>query len=182
MTIDGWSHEWELKQITFGGGNTSTWRTGSISRVYAASTRSIYGFSTLDTEFTSLDVCGACSRVLRVLLVALGVLYYSSYSPVFAVFGPSVLVLLILPARAVFRTPHTRVLQYTPHQQYPEYRTPQCCQHSQLKKKKYRTPCIRTCTMQQHHAPTQPPTAVLTVLSGVQQYTVYQQAKYCEYS
>ena len=80
MTIDGWSHEWELKQITFGGGNTSTWRTGSISRVYAASTRSIYGFSTLDTEFTSLDVCGACSRVLRVLLVALGVLYYSSYS------------------------------------------------------------------------------------------------------
>ena len=24
ITVDGWSHEWELKQITFGGGNSST--------------------------------------------------------------------------------------------------------------------------------------------------------------
>ena len=24
LTIHGWSHEWELKQITFGGGDTST--------------------------------------------------------------------------------------------------------------------------------------------------------------
>ena len=44
--------------------------------------------------------------------------------PVLAVFGPSVLVLVILPVRPVFRTPHTRVLQYSQHQQYPEYRTP----------------------------------------------------------
>ena len=55
--------------------------------------------------------------------------------PVLAVFKPSVLVVVILTVRAVFRTPHTRVLQYIQHQQYPEYLTPQYCQHRQHQKR-----------------------------------------------
>ena len=61
--------------------------------------------STLDTLSTPTisDVCTAgtacCTRGSVVLY----------HTPIL---GPSVLVLLILLARAVFRTPHTRVLQY----------------------------------------------------------------------
>ena len=85
------------------------------------STRNIYGFNTLDTLSTPTisDVCtagAACCIRGSVLLITL---------PVLAVFEPSVLVLLIILARAVLRTPRARVLQYTQHQQYPEYRTPQ---------------------------------------------------------
>ena len=115
----------------FRGGDSSTWSTGSFSRVHAASTRNIYGFNTLDAPSTATisDVCTAgtaCCTRGSVLLIILKVL---------ALFGPSVLALLILPPRVVFRTPHTRVLQYTQHQQYPEYGTPQYCQHRQPQKK-----------------------------------------------
>ena len=119
------------------GGNSSIESTGSISGVYAASTRNIYGFNALDTLSTPTisDVCTAgtaCCTRGSVLLIIL---------PVLAVFGPSVLVLLMLPLRAVFRTPHTRVLQYSQRQRYPEYRIPQYCQHRQHQKKsiEYRT-------------------------------------------
>ena len=130
-SLHGWSHEWELKQLTFAGG-TRLWQ------YFETSTRNIYGFNTLDTLRipTISDGCTAgsvfCTRG-SVLLIIL---------PVLAVFGPSVLVRLILPVRTVFRTPHTRVLQYTQRQQHPDYRTPQYCQHRQHQKKKYRTPYI----------------------------------------
>ena len=119
---------------------SDTWKCGSSSFIfthppqvrkkYAASTRNIYEFNTLDTLSTSSisDVCTA------------GTAYARSFDPliilpVLAVLGPSVLVLLILSVRAAFRTPLTRVLQYTQHQQYPEYRTPQYCQHRQHRQK-----------------------------------------------
>ena len=168
FTVHGWSHEGELNQISFGGETRVFTVLAVMSRVYAASTRNIYGFNTFDTLSTptTSDVCTAgtaCCTRGSVLLIIL---------PVLAVFGPSVVVLLILPARAVFRTPHTRVLQCTQHQQHPEYQTAQYCQHRQPQKKKNPTPYIievRTCTMQQHRAPTHPPTVVLTVVSGAQQ-------------
>ena len=147
FTVDGWSHEWELKHFTFGGGtrvlrvlavfrpvgiaSTGTrvlQSTGGISRVYAASTRNIYGFNTLDTlGYSNRFGCLCCGYCLL----------YSGFCTVavLTVFAPSLLVLLILTARAVFRTSQTRVLQYTQHQQYPEYRTPQYRQHRQPQKK-----------------------------------------------
>ena len=161
LIVDGWSHEWELKQITFGEG-TRVLRVLAVFREYMLRALEISTGSTLDTLSTPTisDVCTAgtaCCTRGSVLLIIL---------PVLAVFGPSVLVLLILPARAVFRAPHTRVLQYTQHQQYPEYRILQTASTGNLRK--YRTPYIRTCTMQ-HHAPTHLPTVVLTEVSGVQQ-------------
>ena len=110
-------------------GNSSTWSTSTISGVYAASALNIYGFNTLDTLSTPTisDVCTAgtaCTRGSLILIIL----------PV-AVFGPSVLVLLILPVRAVLRTPLKRALQHTQHQQYPEYRTPQCCRQRWRRKK-----------------------------------------------
>ena len=94
-----------LEANYFRGGNSSTWSAGSISGIYAASTRNISGFNTLDTLSTPTisDVCTAgtaCCTRGSVLLIIL---------PALAVFGPSLLVLLILPVLAVFRTPHTRV-------------------------------------------------------------------------
>ena len=123
------------------------------------STRKLYGFNTLDTLSTptNSDVCTASTAFTRgsVLLIVLSVV---------PVCGPSVLVLLIFPVGTVFRTPLTRVLQYTQHPQYPVYRTPQCCQHRQDRKKGYRTPYIRIyCTTRQHHAPTRLPTVVLAI-------------------
>ena len=55
------------------GGNSSIESTGSISGVYAASTRNIYGFNIRALQPFRMFV-------LRVLFVLLGVLYYSSYS------------------------------------------------------------------------------------------------------
>ena len=136
--------------------------TGSISTVYAASTRNMYGFNTLDTLSTPTisDICTAgtaCCTRGSVLLIIL---------PVLAVFGPSVFVLLILPARAVFTTPHTSTAI---HSGPAVSRVSNPGQHRQPQKKKYRTPYIRTCTMQQHHALTHLLTVVLTVVSGVLQ-------------
>ena len=78
--------------------------------IYATSTRNIYGFNTLDTLSTPptiSDVCtvgtACCTRGSALLIMLL----------VLAVFGPSVLVLLILPPRAVSRTPLTTVLGST---------------------------------------------------------------------
>ena len=131
FTVHGWSHEWELKKITFGEG-TRVLRVLAVFREYMLRALEISTGSTLLillSTLTILDVCTAgtaCCTRGSVLLIIL---------PVLAVFGPSVLALLILPARAVFRTPHTRVLQYTQHQQYPEYRNPQYRQHRQPQKK-----------------------------------------------
>ena len=131
FTIHGWSYEWELKQSTFGG-ELEYLRVLAVFREYMLRALEISTGSTLlDTLSTAhiSDVCTAgtaCCTRSSVLLVIL---------PVLAVFGPSVLVRLILPVRSVFRTPHTRVLQYSQQQQYPEYRTPQYCQHKQHQKK-----------------------------------------------
>ena len=117
FTVHGWSHDWGLKQITFGGGPRVV-RVMSILREYTLRELEISTGSTflvLSSIPTISDVCTAgtacCTRG-------------SVLHPALAVFGPSVLVLLILPVRAVSRTPRTRVLQYAQHQQYPEYRTP----------------------------------------------------------
>ena len=161
FAVHGWSHEWKLKQISFGKG-TRVLRVLAVFREYTLRALEISTGSTLRILWllqSISDVCTAgtaCCTRGSVLIIL----------PVLAVFGPSVLVLLILPARAVFRAPHTRVLQYTQHQQYPEYRILQTASTGNLRK--YRTPYIRTCTMQ-HHAPTHLPTVVLTEVSGVQQ-------------
>ena len=125
-------------------------------------------FNTLDTLSTptTSDICtaGTACRTLLIGSVLLIIL------PVLAVSGPSVLVLLILQASAVYWTPYTKVLQYTQHQQCPEYRTPQYCQHRQPQKKSIEHHTHeRTCTMQQHYIPTHLPTVVLTVVSCVRQ-------------
>ena len=103
FTVHGWSHEWELKQITFEGGTrVQHWQ---YFEGICCGTRNIYGFNPLDTVSTSTisDVYTAgtacCTRGFVLLIIL----------PVLAVFGPSVLVLLTLPVRAVFRAPHTRV-------------------------------------------------------------------------
>ena len=130
FAVHGWSHEWKLKQISFGKG-TRVLRVLAVFREYTLRALEISTGSTLRILWllqSISDVCTAgtaCCTRGSVLIIL----------PVLAVFGPSVLVLLILPARAVFRAPHTRVLQYTQHQQCPEYRTPQYCQHRQPQKK-----------------------------------------------
>ena len=104
------------------GGGTRVLRVLAVFREYSLCCEhsNIYEFNTLDTLSipTISDDCRAGTACTRgsVLLIIL---------PVLAVSRPSVLVLLIFPARAVFRTPRTRSLRYTQHQQYPESRTPQ---------------------------------------------------------
>ena len=127
FTVHGWSHEWELKQITFWGG-TQVLRVLAVFREYMLRALEI---STGSTRLILWALQPLRIVVLRELLV-LGVLYYSSYSHIWAF---STRTAHILPARAVFRTPLTRVLQYTQQQQYPQYRTPQYCQQRQHRKK-----------------------------------------------
>lgn len=101
--------------LIVGGGATGILTsTGSIWGVYAASTRSIYGFHTLNTLSTPsiLDVCTVgtvCTRGSVLVIL-----------PVLQVFGPSVM--LILPALAVFRPQYYNALSTAPKcTRYSEY-------------------------------------------------------------
>ena len=105
LTVHGWSHKWELKQTTGWELEYSEyWRYfGSICCEHSKYLRVQHSYR-LSTPAIS-DVCTAGSACTRgsVLLIILPV----------AVFGPSVVLLLMLPVRAVFRTLLTRVLQCT---------------------------------------------------------------------
>ena len=149
----------------FRGGNSSTSSTGSISGVYAASTRNIYGFHNLENLSTPSisDVCTASTACTRgsVLLIILpysqhlGLQYsYCSYSQYVQYLGHHL--------REYCNTLSTSSTQ--------SIEPRNTVSTDRIGKKKYRTPHIRTyCTTQQHHAPTHLPSVVVTLVSGVQQ-------------
>ena len=153
-TVHVWSHKWELKQITFEGG-TRVLRILAVFREYMLRELEISAGSTLLVLLstpTISDVCTAGTAwfrmfVLRVLLEVLDVLYYSSYSKYSQYLG--------------FQYSHC---SYSQHAQYLGHHLREHCNTLSTSsiqsidprntastgsfRKKYRTPYIRTCTMQ----------------------------------